>query len=176
MSLGKKMGHWKPFADIWSWMKKARRRSENICMMSKCSWPFRRSRSLDIKIGWESGTRCVAQIPCWLQWISFWNLSGQGNAASSCSSYSTRLFVTRERNWGGRNIGAFWRQPGGKNRSVCTSWSWHCALLGSGSVSCNILQLRRQWVETLLQKIKARAGWSWSRKSFAMSFWTMRHG
>lgn len=34
---GKKMGHWKPFADIWSWMKKARRRSENICMMSKCS-------------------------------------------------------------------------------------------------------------------------------------------
>ena len=40
---------------------------------------------------------------------------------SSCSSCSTRLFVTRERSWGGRNIGAFWRQPGGKNRSVCTS-------------------------------------------------------
>ena len=41
--------------------------------------------------------------------------------ASSCSSCSTRLFVTRERSWGGKNIGAFWRQPGGKNRSVCTS-------------------------------------------------------
>ena len=26
--------------------------------------PSGRSRSLDIKIGWESGTRCVAQIPC----------------------------------------------------------------------------------------------------------------
>lgn len=26
--------------------------------------PSGRSRSLDIKIGWESGTRCAAQIPC----------------------------------------------------------------------------------------------------------------
>ena len=51
----------------------------------------------------------------------FLKFVGAGECCVKLFKLQYQIFVTRERSWGGKNIGAFWRQPGGKNRSVCTS-------------------------------------------------------
>ena len=121
MFLRKKMGHWKPFADIWSWMKKSeatiRKYMHDVKVFltfQKGKGSFRKEQIIGYK-NWLGERYAVRSANSMLTAVNqFLKFVGAGECCVKLFKLQYQTFVTRERSWGGRNIGAFGDSPAEK--------------------------------------------------------------